>query len=157
MGFGFPAAMGAQAAFPDKLVIDIDGDGSFQMTLQDLITCVQYNLPVKIFIINNRFLGMVRQWQQLFYGKRYSQVDLEVQPDFVRLAEAFGAVGLRAEREGDLKPVIEKAISTPGPVVVDIVCDREENCFPMIPAGSAIRDIIDAGEPIPEKLFQGWR
>ncbi len=157
MGFGFPAALGAQAAFPDKLVIDIDGDGSFQMTMQDLITCVQYNLPVKIFIINNKYLGMVRQWQQMFYGKRYSQVDLEVQPDFVRLAEAFGTTGLRAEREGDVKAVIEKAISTPGPVVVDIVCDREENCFPMIPAGGALKDIIDAGDPIPEKLFQGWR
>jgi acetolactate synthase-1/2/3 large subunit len=157
MGFGFPAALGAQAAFPDKLVIDIDGDGSFQMTMQDLITCVQYNLPVKIFIMNNRYLGMVRQWQELFYGKRYSQVDLECQPDFVKLAEAFGAVGLRAEGPGDVKPIIEKAISTPGPVLVDVVCEREENCFPMIPAGSAIRDIIDAGEPIPDKLFQGWR
>jgi acetolactate synthase-1/2/3 large subunit len=100
---------------------------------------------------------MVRQWQQLFYGKRYSQVDLEVQPDFVRLAEAFGAAGLRAEREADVKPVIEKAVSTPGPVVVDIVCDREENCFPIIPAGGALKDIIEAGDPIPEKLFQGWR
>jgi len=157
MGFGFPAALGAQAAFPDKLVIDIDGDGSFQMTMQDLITCVQYNLPVKIFIMNNRYLGMVRQWQELFYGRRYSQVDLESQPDFVKLAEAFGAVGLRAEGPGDVKPIIEKAISTPGPVLVDVVCEREENCFPMIPAGSAIRDIIDAGEPIPDKLFQGWR
>ncbi len=157
MGFGLPAALGAQAAFPEKLVLDIDGDGSFQMTMQDLITCVQYNLPVKIFIINNKYLGMVRQWQQLFYGKRYSQVDLEVQPDFVRLADAFGAAGLRAEREGDVKSVVEKAISTPGPVVVDIVCDREENCFPIIPAGGALKDIIEAGDPIPEKLFQGWR
>jgi acetolactate synthase-1/2/3 large subunit len=157
MGFGFPAALGAQAAFPDKLVIDIDGDGSFQMTMQDLITCVQYNLPVKIFIMNNRYLGMVRQWQELFYGRRYSQVDLESQPDFVKLAEAFGAVGLRAEGPGDVKPIIEKAISKPGPVLVDVVCEREENCFPMIPAGSAIRDIIDVGEPIPDKLFQGWR
>ena len=157
MGFGFPAALGAQAAFPEKLVIDIDGDGSFQMTMQDLITCVQYNLPVKIFIINNKYLGMVRQWQELFYGKRYSEVDLEVQPDLVKLAEAFGAVGLRAEQPGEVRPVVEKAIGTPGPVVVDIVCDRYENVFPMIPAGAAIKDIIDVGEPIPEKLFQGWR
>ncbi|MBI2562060.1 MAG: acetolactate synthase large subunit [candidate division NC10 bacterium] len=146
-----------QAAFPDKLVIDIDGDGSFQMTMQDLITCVQYNLPVKIFLVNNRYLGMVRQWQELFYGKRYSQVDLEIQPDFVKLAEACGAVGLRAERPGDVRPLIEKAVSTPGPVVMDMVCEREENCYPMIPAGSAIRDIIDTDEPIPDKLFQGWR
>jgi acetolactate synthase-1/2/3 large subunit len=157
MGFGFPAALGAQVAFPDKLVIDIDGDGSFQMTMQDLITCVQYHLPVKVFIINNKYLGMVRQWQDLFYGKRYSQVDLEIHPDFVKLAEAFGAVGLRAEHPSDVKPVIEKAISTPGPVVTEIVSDREENCFPIIPAGSAIRDIIDVGEPVPDKLFQGWR
>ncbi|MGE5850602.1 MAG: biosynthetic-type acetolactate synthase large subunit [Candidatus Methylomirabilota bacterium] len=157
MGFGFPAALGAQAAFPDKLVIDIDGDGSFQMTMQDLITCVQYDLPVKIFIMNNRYLGMVRQWQELFYGRRYSQVNLEVHPDFVKLAEAFGCTGLRAERPGDVKPIIEKAISTPGPVVVDVVCEREENCFPMIPAGAAIKDIIDTGEPVPDKLFQGWR
>jgi acetolactate synthase I/II/III large subunit len=127
------------------------------MTMQDLITCVQYNLPVKVFIINNRYLGMVRQWQELFYGKNYSQVDLEVQPDLVRLAEAFGVVGLRAERPSDVRPAVEKAISTPGPVVVDIVCDRTENCFPIIPAGAAIRDIIEAGQPIPEKLFQGWR
>ena len=157
MGFGFPAALGAQAAFPDRLVIDIDGDGSFQMTMQDLATCVQYNLPVKIFIINNRYLGMVRQWQELFYGGKYSQVDLEVQPDFVKLAEAFGASGLRAQRPSELRPVIEKAIATPGPVVVDIVAAREENCFPIIPAGCALKDIIDVGDPIPEKLFQGWR
>jgi acetolactate synthase-1/2/3 large subunit len=157
MGFGFPAALGAQVAFPDKLVIDIDGDGSFQMTMQDLITCVQYNLPVKVFIINNKYLGMVRQWQDMFYKKRYSQVDLQMHPDFVKLAEAFGAVGLRAEHPGDVKPIIEKAISTPGPVVTEIVTEREENCFPIIPAGCAIKDIIDVGDPVPEKLFQGWR
>ena len=157
MGFGFPAALGAQAAFPDRLVIDIDGDGSFQMTMQDLATCVQYHLPVKIFIINNRYLGMVRQWQELFYGGKYSQVDLEVQPDFVKLAEAFGATGLRAQRPSDVRPVIEKAIATPGPVVVDIVTAREENCFPIIPAGCALKEILDEGDPVPEKLFQGWR
>lgn len=157
MGFGLPAALGAQAAFPDRLVVDIDGDGSFQMTMQDLAACVQYNLPVKVFIINNRYLGMVRQWQELFYGGKYSQVDLEVQPDFVKLAEAFGATGLRAERPSDVRPVIEKAIDTPGPVVVDIVTARETNCFPIIPAGCALKEIIDEGDPIPEKLFQGWR
>ena len=157
MGFGFPAALGAQVAFPDKLVIDIDGDGSFQMTMQDLITCVQYNLPVKVFIINNKYLGMVRQWQELFYNKRYSQVDLQMHPDFVKLAEAFGAVGLRAEHPSDVKAVIEKAISTPGPVVTEIVTEREENCFPIISAGCAIKDIIDVGDPVPDKLFQGWR
>jgi acetolactate synthase-1/2/3 large subunit len=157
MGFGLPAAMGAQAAFPERLVLDIDGDGSFQQTMQDLITCVQYQLPVKVFLINNKYLGMVRQWQQMFYGGRYSEVDLSVHPDFVKLAEAFGAVGMRAERPGEVRAVIEKAVSTPGPVVVDIVCAREENCLPIIPAGCGLRDIIDVGEPVPEKLFQGWR
>jgi len=157
MGYGFPAAMGAQAAFPKDLVLCIDGDGSFQMTMQELAACVQYNLPVKVFIINNRYLGMVRQWQELFYGKNYSEVDLAVHPDFVKLAEAYGATGLRAERPEEVKAVVEKAISTPGPVVVDVVVDREENCFPMIPAGAAIRDILDVGDPVPEKLFQGIR
>jgi len=157
MGFGLPAAMGAQAAFPERLVLDIDGDGSFQQTMQDLITCVQYQLPVKVFIINNKYLGMVRQWQQMFYNNRYSEVDLTVHPDFVKLAEAFGATGLRAERPGEVRAVIEKAVSTPGPVVVDLVCTREENVLPIIPAGCALKDIIDVGEPVPEKLFQGWR
>ena len=157
MGFGFPAAMGAQAAFPDKLVINIDGDGCFQMTCQELVTCVQYNLPVKTFLMNNRYLGMVRQWQELFYKGRYSAVDLSVQPDFVKLADAYGAAGLRVERPAELPAAIEKAIATPGPVVVDIVTEREENCFPMIPAGAAIKDIIDAGQPVSDALFQGWR
>ncbi|HTU02442.1 MAG TPA: biosynthetic-type acetolactate synthase large subunit [Candidatus Sulfotelmatobacter sp.] len=157
MGFGLPAALGAQAAFPDRLVIDIDGDGSFQMTMQDLITAVQYRLPIKVFIVNNRYLGMVRQWQQMFYGSRYSEVDLEVAPDYVKLAEAFGAVGLRAERSGEVRAVVEKAVATPGPVVVDILCAREENCYPIIPAGSAIKDILDEGDAIPDRLFQGWR
>jgi acetolactate synthase-1/2/3 large subunit len=100
---------------------------------------------------------MVRQWQELFYGGKYSQVDLQVQPDFVKLAQAFGATGLRAERPSEVRPAIEKAIATPGPVLVDIVTAREENCYPIIPAGCALREIIDEGEPIPEKLFQGWR
>jgi acetolactate synthase I/II/III large subunit len=157
MGFGLPAGMGAQAAFPEQLVVVIDGDGSFLMNMQELVTCVQYRFPVKVFILNNRYLGMVRQWQELFYGGKYSEVDLAVQPDFVRLAEACGATGLRAERPSEVRAVIEKAIATPGPVVVDVVTAREENCFPMIPAGGALRDIIDVGDPIPEKLFQGWR
>ncbi len=157
MGFGLPAGMGAQAAFPDELVVVIDGDGSFLMNMQELVTCVQYQFPVKVFIMNNRYLGMVRQWQELFYGGKYSQVDLEVQPDFVRLAEACGATGLRAQRPSELRAVIEQAIATPGPVVVDVVTAREENVFPMIPAGGALREIIDVGDPVPEKLFQGWR
>ena len=157
MGYGFPAALGAQAAFPSSLVINIDGDGSFQMTMQDLCTLVHYGLPVKTFVINNKYLGMVRQWQQLFYGHRYSHVDLTHQPDFVKLAEAYGVNGIRIERPEEVKPGIEKTINTPGPVVVDVVVEREENCFPMIPAGAALKDIIDTGEPVPEKLFQGWR
>lgn len=157
MGYGFPAAMGAQAAFPRDLVICIDGDGSFQMTNQDLITCVENNLPVKVVIINNGYLGMVRQWQDLFYNKRYSQVDLTIQPDFVKLADAYGVVGLRAKRPDEVRPVLEKAFATPGPVIVDVVTEREENCFPMIPPGGAIKEIIDYGDPIPEKLFQGLR
>ncbi|MFQ5882676.1 MAG: biosynthetic-type acetolactate synthase large subunit [Candidatus Methylomirabilales bacterium] len=157
MGYGFPAALGAQAAFPNGLVINIDGDGSFQMTMQDLCTLAHYGLPVKTFVINNKYLGMVRQWQQLFYAHRYAHVDLAHQPDFVKLAEAYGVAGIRIERPEEVKAGIEKAINTPGPVVVDVVVEREENCFPMIPAGAALKDIIDIGEPVPEKLFQGWR
>lgn len=157
MGYGFPSAMGAQAAFPSDLVICIDGDGSFQMTNQDLITCVENNLPVKVVIINNGYLGMVRQWQELFFNRRYSQVDLTIQPDFVKLAEAYGVTGLRARHPDEVKPILEKAFATPGPVIVDIVTEREENCLPMIPPGGAIKDIIDYGDPIPEKLFQGLR
>ena len=157
MGFGLPAAMGAQAAFPKSLVLNIDGDGCFQMTCQELITCVQYALPVKTILINNKYLGMVRQWQELFYKGRYSQVDLGVHPDYVKLAEAYGATGLRVERPAEVPAAIEKAIATPGPVVLEVVCEREENCFPMIPAGAAIKDILDVGEPVPERLFQGVR
>jgi acetolactate synthase-1/2/3 large subunit len=157
MGYGFPAAMGAQAAFPDKLVIDIDGDGSFQMNTQELATVKQFNLKVKAFVINNMYLGMVRQWQQLFYSSRYSEVDLEVHPDLVMLAEAYGITGLRAEHPDELRGVIEKAIEIDGPVVVDIRVEREENVYPMIPAGAALKEILDVGERVPEKLFQGWR
>ena len=157
MGYGFPAAMGAQAAFPRKLVINIDGDGCFQMTCQELVTCLEYHLPVKTILLNNQYLGMVRQWQELFYAKRYSAVDLSKQPDFVKLAEAYGATGLRVTRPAEVQAAIEKAVSTPGPVVLEVVCAREENCFPMIPAGAAIKDILDVGDPVPASLFQGWR
>jgi acetolactate synthase-1/2/3 large subunit len=157
MGYGFPAALGAQAAFPDKLVINIDGDGSFQMTLQELATVKQFNLKVKTFVINNMYLGMVRQWQQLFYGRRYSEVDLEVHPDFVMLAESYGVAGLRCEHPDELRGVLEKALEIDGPVLVDIRVVREENVYPMIPAGAALKDILNVGEKVPEKLFQGWR
>jgi acetolactate synthase-1/2/3 large subunit len=143
MGFGLPAAMGAQAAFPDRLVIDIDGDGSFQMTLQDLVTCVQYHLPVKVFIINNRYLGMVRQWQELFWESRYSNTCMEAQPDFVKLAEAYGAEGYRAERPEDLEEVLRVAFATDAPAVIDIRVKREANVYPMIQAGGTIHDMME--------------
>jgi acetolactate synthase-1/2/3 large subunit len=146
MGYGFPAALGAQAAFPDSLILNIDGDGSIQVTLSDLSTLVDYKLPVKTFVINNKCLGMVGQ---LPTGPMH-------QPDFVKLAEAYGVVGIRIERPEEVKAGIEKAISTPGPVVVDVVVEREENCLPTIPAGAAITDIDRAPAPIPDKSSPAW-
>ncbi len=142
MGYGFPAAMGAQMAFPNKLVIDISGDGSFQMNSQELATVVQYRLPVKVAVLNNGYLGMVRQWQEFFYGKRYASVSLEgVSPDFVKLAEAYGAVGLRATKPEEVVPVLKKAFSTPEPVVIDFEIDPEENVYPMVPAGEPLNQM----------------
>jgi acetolactate synthase-1/2/3 large subunit len=139
MGYGFPAAMGAQAAFPNKLVIDISGDGSFQMNSQELATVVQYHLPVKVVILNNGYLGMIRQWQEFFYGKRYASSSLEgFSPDFVKLAEAYGAVGLRANKPEEVLPVLKKAFSIPEPVIIDFEVDPEENVYPMVPAGEAL-------------------
>ncbi len=143
MGYGFPAAIGAQVGRPDKTVIDIAGDGSFQMNIQELATAVQNKLPVKIAILNNGFLGMVRQWQELFYGKRYSHTRLDVAPDFVKVAEAYGAVGFRATEPGEVDEIIDEALSiTDGPVVMDFVVDREENVFPMVPAGKPISEMM---------------
>ncbi|MDP6625459.1 MAG: thiamine pyrophosphate-dependent enzyme, partial [Nitrospinota bacterium] len=142
MGFGFPAGIGAQAAFPKKTVFVISGDGSFQMNLQELVTAVEYQLPVKIAIINNGFLGMVRQWQQLFYEKRYSSVCLAASPDFVKLAESYGALGLRAKKPGEVKKTIEKALAYDGPVVIDFVVAKEENVYPMVPAGKPIHEML---------------
>ncbi|MEW6379483.1 MAG: biosynthetic-type acetolactate synthase large subunit [bacterium] len=142
MGFGFPAAIGAQVACPDKLVFDIAGDGSFQMVLQELATAVQHNLPVKIAIINNQCLGMVRQWQELFMHKRYSGICLKCAPDFVKLAEAYGAVGLRASRPDEVRTVISEAISVDKPVVIDFRVACEENVFPMVPAGAGIEEMM---------------
>ena len=152
MGFGLPAAIGAQVACPDDLVLLIDGDGSFQMSLQELSTCVQYNLPVKIFIINNQFLGMVRQWQDLFYDGNYAETDLSTQPDFVKLAEAYGAAGFRVSKPGEMADAVHRAVETPGPVIVDVRVSREENCFPMVPAGAALSDTLDVGDAIPTGL-----
>jgi len=142
MGYGFPAAIGAQAAFPGKTVIDIAGDGSFQMNIQEMATAVQYNLPVKVAILNNRCLGMVRQWQQLFFNQRYSQTVFEVSPDFVKLAEAYGAVGLRATRPEEVEAVIRKALSIPKPVVMDFQVDPNECVYPMVPAGAALTEML---------------
>jgi acetolactate synthase-1/2/3 large subunit len=142
MGFGFPAALGAQIAYPDAVVIDIAGDGSFQMTLQELSTAVQYDLPVIVAILNNHSLGMVRQWQQFFYDGRYADTSLEVSPDYVKLAEAYGAVGLRAMTPSEVRPVLEEAIRLRRPVVIDFPVKMMENVFPMIPAGGSIKDML---------------
>jgi acetolactate synthase-1/2/3 large subunit len=142
MGFGLPAALGAQAAFPKRQVIDISGDGSFQMNSQELATLVQYRLPVKIVILNNNFLGMVRQWQQLFFDKRYSQTCMELPIDFVKLAEAYGATGLRADKPEQVEEVIRKAFATKGPVIMEFKIAREENVLPMVPAGASLNEMV---------------
>jgi acetolactate synthase-1/2/3 large subunit len=142
MGFGFPAAIGAQLACPKKTVIDIAGDGSIQMNIQELIVAVSNKLPVKVAILNNRYLGMVRQWQQLFYGRRYAATDIEAAPDFVKLAEAYGAVGLRATRPEEVEGIIKKALATPKTVIMDFVVEREECVYPMVPAGKAITEML---------------
>lgn len=142
MGFGLPAALGAQVAYPDRQVIDISGDGSFQMNSQELATLVQYKLPVKIAILNNNYLGMVRQWQQMFFDKRYSQTVMELPIDFVKLAEAYGATGLQATKVEDVEATIQKALETPGPVLMNFKVSREENVLPMVPAGKAIHEMV---------------
>ena len=142
MGYGFPAAIGAQIACPDRVVIDIAGDGSFQMNVQELATAVQYDLPVIVAILNNHSLGMVRQWQQFFYEGRYADTSLEVSPDYVKLAEAYGAVGLRATKPDEVRPAIEEAIRLRRPVVLDFVVKMTENVFPMIPTGGSIKDML---------------
>ncbi len=142
MGFGLPAAIGAQMAFPDKTVIDIAGDGSIQMNIQELATAKQYNCPVKIAILNNSFLGMVRQWQELFYDKRYASTTMDVVPDFVDLAKAFGAVGLRATTKDEVIPVIKEALATDNVVVMDFKIEKEEGVYPMVPAGKANTEML---------------
>jgi acetolactate synthase-1/2/3 large subunit len=142
MGFGLPAAMGAQVGCPDQLVVCVAGDGSVQMNAQELATCVEHEIPIKVFIMNNGYLGMVRQWQELFWDRRYSQVDMGQHPDFVKLAEAYGATGLRFEDKHTLVQDMRAAIATEGPVVVDVRVTREENTYPMIPAGKAARDMV---------------
>nr|MBI3612408.1 biosynthetic-type acetolactate synthase large subunit [Nitrospirota bacterium] len=147
MGFGFPAAMGAQAAFPDKLVLCIAGDGSFQMNTQELATAVVSKLPVKVFIVNNRFHGMVRQWQDLFYEGRYASSYLDKTPDFIKLAEAYGAVGLRASKVSEVDDVIREAMAVNKPVLIDVPVYQYENCYPMIPAGGCNHEMLLADPP----------
>jgi len=143
MGYGFPAAIGAQLACPDKRVIDIAGDGSIQMNIQEMIVAVQHRLPIIVAIINNGFLGMVRQWQQLFYEKRYSHTCINFAPDFVKLAEAYGAVGIRVSNNDEVGPAIKKALSVHNkPIVIDFEVIREENVYPMVPAGKSIKETI---------------
>jgi acetolactate synthase-1/2/3 large subunit len=142
MGFGLPAAIGAQMACPQKTVVDIAGDGSIQMNIQEMATAVQYGLPVKIVVLNNGYLGMVRQWQELFYGRRYSATRIEYAPDFVKLAEAFGAVGLRARRPEEVIPVLTEGLSVKRPVIMDFVVEAEEGVYPMVPAGAPITEML---------------
>jgi acetolactate synthase-1/2/3 large subunit len=142
MGFGLPAAMGAQAACPDRLVVDIAGDGSIQMNIQEMATVMQHNLPVKIIILNNRYLGMVRQWQEFFYEKCYACTGMDHAPDFVKLAEAYGAVGLRAEKPEEVEPILKEGLSIPKPVIFDFVVEEEESVYPMVPAGAPITEML---------------
>jgi len=135
MGYGLPAAVGVQVAHPEKLVVDIAGEASILMNIQEMSTAVQYNLPVKIFILNNQYMGMVRQWQELLHEKNYSESYSKALPDFVKLAEAYGCVGIRAEDPAELDEKIEEMINTDGPVIFDCHVDQDENCFPMIPSG----------------------
>jgi acetolactate synthase-1/2/3 large subunit len=142
MGFGLPAAIGAQIAHPEMLVVDIAGDGSIQMNIQEMATATQYNLPVKVVILNNSYLGMVRQWQELFYDRCYACTDLNHAPDFVKLAEAYGAVGLRATRPDEVESILKKGLSIKKPVIMDFVVEPEECVYPMVPAGAPITEML---------------
>ncbi|NQT69955.1 MAG: biosynthetic-type acetolactate synthase large subunit [Desulfobacteraceae bacterium] len=142
MGFGLPAAIGAQLACPDKLVVDVAGDGSIQMNIQEMATAVQCGLPVKVVILNNGYLGMVRQWQQLFFDKRYSETCLEHAPDFVKLAEAYGAVGLRATKPEEVVPILKEGLFSKDTVIMDFVVEKEECVYPMVPAGAAVTEML---------------
>jgi acetolactate synthase-1/2/3 large subunit len=140
MGFGLPAAIGAQVAMPDETIIDIDGDSSFNMTLSEVSTAVMYELPIKVCILNNGYMGMVRQWQELFYGKRYSQSALK-NPDFAKVAEALGAVGYSVDKKDDVSGTIEKMLAEKRPCIVDFKIDREENVWPMVAAGRSLEEM----------------
>jgi acetolactate synthase-1/2/3 large subunit len=156
MGYGIPAAVGVQTAHPHSLVIDIAGEASALMTIQELSTAVQHKLPVKIFILNNEYMGMVRQWQELLHGGRYSESYSEALPDFVKLAEAYHAVGIRCEKPGELDDAIREMIDVDRPVLFDCVVDQAENCFPMIPSGRAHNEMLMSGsaEAIEEAITE---
>ncbi len=142
MGYGFPAAIGAQMAFPDKLVVDVAGDGSIQMNIQEMATAMEQRLPVKIVILNNQFLGMVRQWQELFYEKRYAATEFTVTPDFVKLAEAYGAKGFRATKPDEVEETLKKGLEADGLTIMEFAIAREEGVFPMVPAGKATTEML---------------
>lgn len=142
MGFGLPAAIGAQVARPDKVVVDIAGDGSIQMNIQEMATAVEHNLPVKVIILNNQYLGMVRQWQEMFYDRCYSCTDMGYAPDFVKLAEAYGAVGLSTGRPDEVEKILKQGLSIPKPVIMDFHVEREEKVYPMAPAGGPITEML---------------
>jgi acetolactate synthase-1/2/3 large subunit len=148
MGYGLPAAIGAQLGSPDSLVIDIAGEASIQMNIQELGTASQYRLPVKIFILNNEYMGMVRQWQELTYESRYSNSYSDSLPDFVKLAEAYGWKGIRIEDESQLDAGIEAMLAHDGPVMVDCQVAKEANCFPMIPSGAAHTEMLLYGDEV---------
>jgi acetolactate synthase-1/2/3 large subunit len=152
MGYGLPSAVGVQAAHPDSLVIDIAGDASVLMTMQEMSTAVQHNLPVKIFILNNQYMGMVRQWQELLHGNRLSHSYMDSLPDFVKLGEAYGCVGIRAERPAELDEAIEEMISVKRPVIFDCRVAALANCFPMIPSGKAHNEMLLGEEVKPETI-----
>ena len=142
MGYGFPSAMGVQIAHPKELVVCVTGEASFMMNIQELSTVKQYRLPVKIFILNNRYMGMVRQWQEMFHGCRYAESYMDSLPDFVKLAEAYGMTGLRCDKVEEVDAAIEAMITTKGPVILDMVVDQNENVYPMIPAGAAHYELV---------------
>ena len=142
MGYGLPSSVGVQVAHPNSLVIDISGDASFLMNMQELSTIVQYKLPVKIFILNNQWMGMVRQWQELNHGTRYSESYTESLPDFIMLAKSFGIKGIRISELNELDNSLDEMLNTNGPVIVDLRIEKEENCFPMIPSGAAHNEMI---------------
>ncbi|MEA3386616.1 MAG: biosynthetic-type acetolactate synthase large subunit [Thermodesulfobacteriota bacterium] len=142
MGYGFPAAIGAQMAFPDKLVVDVAGDGSIQMNIQEMATAMEQRLPIKIVILNNQFLGMVRQWQELFYDRRYAATEFEMTPDFVKLAEAYGAKGFRATKPEEVDDVLSKGLEAEGLTIMEFAIAREEGVFPMVPAGKATTEML---------------